>query len=162
MMGTQIVYLDVWQDCPADLQERVRRLWTVSGALRDEVEIEHRLLQLCFLGLHDRDVIGVSTVCRGLVEPLGREFYFFRCLVASAYRRHGVATQLAVRCRNRLESWALDHPDEGVSGMATVVEAPELAKRSRLPVWPNSGLTLIGYNERGQQMRVVWFKHVLL
>jgi hypothetical protein len=73
-----------------------------------------------------------------------------------------LATELAGRCVEVLKAWSLDHPDEMLKGMAAVIQSPELSEKCRDPVWPRTGLTVIGYTPRGEQIRLVWFDHARL
>lgn len=162
MTDPTVGYLDVWRNCPLHLRQQVKDLWAALGVVPDEAEVVARLEQLCYLARHGDRTVGVSTASLGRLPQLRGDFFFFRCLVAPDYRRHGVARALAVLCRQRLERWSQEHPEARALGMAAVVESPALNELSRLPVWPASGLTLVGYADRERQIRVAWFGHARL
>ena len=44
-------------------------------------------------------------------------------------------------------------------GMGCLVQGVELSAKKAQPIWPISGLRLVGYSDQGDQIRVVWFKH---
>ena len=49
--------------------------------------------------------------------------------------------------------------------MATIVESPALDEFSKRPVWEAPGmmgLVLVGYTQRGRQIRISWFEHARL
>ena len=101
----------------------------------------------------------MSTAQAGRLAQLRARFFFFRCLVDPEVRRRQIARQLAVNSRDALSVWSAQHPEAQMAGMATVVESPLLRELARTPVWPSSGLSLVGYTDNNQQIRVVWFEH---
>lgn len=158
----QIRFVDVWQAGSPEHHESVKHLWKSLGLMNGDAEINRRLQQLCFLAFDKDQLVGVSTTRLETLPNLRASFYLFRCLVLPQYRRQGVARGLTRHCRDRLSDWSRENPDPRACGMATIVESLLLSELSRLPVWPASGLTLIGHTEIGQQIRVVWFDHARL
>ena len=70
--------------------------------------------------------------------------------------RHAFAAIHLVEESHRvLAAWAKAHPEEEVAGMAAVYENPGIGSRGI----DYGNLVLIGYDARGQQMRVAWFPH---
>ncbi|HTE78320.1 MAG TPA: hypothetical protein VK653_16500, partial [Xanthobacteraceae bacterium] len=61
--------------------------------------------------------------------------------------------------RELLEQWSKSNPDEKVLGMAAVLENPNFDLLGTRPIWRGADLTLIGYNQLGQQIRLAWFDH---
>lgn len=157
-----VQYHAVWPECPPDWQDRVREFWRSQGLLTDEAEIGRRLRQICCLASLSDRLVGVSTARLALIPQLRASFFFFRCAVLPEFRQQGVARALAVRCRDTLSDWSRRNPEAHACGMATVVESPLLSEFAKLPQWPASGLSLIGYTEQGQQLRIVWFEHARL
>jgi hypothetical protein len=136
-------------------------LWHRLGAVPPEVASD-RVKELCAVAYGDGALAGVTTVVLGQMPQLGCRFAFFRCLVAPEYREQEIARKLTVYSRDLLAEWSSNHPDERVLGMAAIVQSPQLDALSRLPVWPASKLTLMGYTESGLQIRIVWFDHARL
>ncbi|MCF6226899.1 MAG: hypothetical protein L3J22_11455 [Xanthomonadales bacterium] len=162
MTNSEIKYINVWQNCPEKWQTATKDFWRILNILPDEAAFITRLEQLCTLAIDGDELIAVSTAFKVHYQPLRCDLYFFRCLVLPDYRRQSIARHLAVNCRDNLQHWVSDNPKKAAAGMATVVESPNLTDLSHQAVWPASGLNLVGYTQQGQQVRVVWFKDVLL
>lgn len=157
-----ITYRAVWQAADTRTQVEAMKFWADNGLLRRGVDPAARAAGLCVLAYDDGDVAGLSTVQIRPLALLHRRFAMFRCAVAPAHRRRGVATELAVRSRQALEAWALANPERQVEGMACVVRGAELAAKQAQPLWPRSGLGLVGYDGAGAQIRIAWFDHIVV
>ena len=152
-----------WQHADPKIARDAKAFWKRLGVLPPAISLDQRASELCAAAYLDGELVGVSTVSIGDLSSLpGCRFGFFRCLVAPEHRRAHLATSLTVFSRDVLSTWSKQHPEEGVLGMAAIIESPYLAELSRIPVWPASGLRLIGYTNNGQQIRVVWFEHARL
>ncbi len=162
MSNNEVSYLNVWKDCPEKWQSATKDFWLEMNLMPDENAIATRLGQLCTLAIEDEKLIGVSTVYKLNYEPLRCDLYFFRCLVSPQYRRQSIARQLTINCRDNLQEWVTANPQGAAAGMAVVVESPVFAKLSHQPTWSGPNLSLVGYTQQGQQVRVVWFKDILL
>ena len=153
----EVLLQPAWRLDDPKLAADTLALWQRLDAMPPHVA-KDRVSQLCAVARHGGEVVGVSTVVLDHVPQLGYRFALFRCLVDPAHRQQS----LAVYTRDMLAQWSKDHPEEAVVGMATVVESPKLDKLCKLPVWPASGLTLMGYTENNLQLRIVWFEHAAL
>jgi hypothetical protein len=58
-----------------------------------------------------------------------------------------------------LEVWSREHPTEEVLGLGAIVRSRLLVQNLDVPVYPRTKLALIGYTQRGFQIRVSWFGH---
>jgi hypothetical protein len=157
----EMLFQPAWRLDDPKIAADALALWRRLDAMPPQVA-ESRVKELCAVAQHGGEVVGVSTVALDHLPQLGYRFGLFRCLVDPAFRQQGVARSLAVYSRDLLAGWSKDHPEEAVVGMAAVVESPTLDELSRLPVWPASGLTLMGYTENNLQIRIVWFDHAAL
>jgi hypothetical protein len=158
---TDVRYVDVWQRVDADVRAHASALWRDTDAVPEQ-EREKRADSLCVVAYEGADLIGVSTVFLATMDAVRSRVGFLRVLVAKGRRGEHLSTELGGRCVEVLEAWSLDHPDELLKGMAAVIQSPELSEKSRVPVWPRTGLTVIGYTPRGEQIRLVWFDHARL
>jgi hypothetical protein len=61
-----------------------------------------------------------------------------------------------------LEAWAAANPAERVAGVGGILESRELAGVQRIPYWPTTRFNLIGFTGDGRQIRLRWFRDVLL
>ena len=158
---SNIVYSDVWQQVDAQVQADAIAMWRGLRALPPGTE-EDRTKSLCIVAYVGADLIGVSTIGLRQVDLVRSRFGFFRCLVVPEYRQQSVATELAVRCLKALAAWSEENPQENVKGMGAIIESALLTEKSRQPVWPKTGLTVVGYTPKGEQIRLAWFKHARL
>jgi hypothetical protein len=154
-------YVDVWQRVDADVRAHACALWRETDAVPEQ-ERDKRAESLCVVAYEGADLVGVSTVFLATMDAVRSRVGFLRVLVAKGRRGEHLATELAGRCVEVLKAWSLDHPDEMLKGMAAVIQSPELSEKCRDPVWPRTGLTVIGYTPRGEQIRLVWFDHARL
>ncbi len=157
----EVSYIDVWQQEDARVQADAIALWRNLKALPSAAE-EDRAKYLCVVAYVDADLVGVSTIDLRTMEAVKSRVGFFRCLVIPSYRQQSVATELTVRCYKVLETWSLDNPNEQLKGMGAVIESAHLTEKSKDPIWPLTGLTVIGYTPRGDQIRLAWFNHARL
>ena len=155
----EVSYRAVWQASDTRSQVEAMRFWADNGLLRRGVDPAARAAGLCLLAYDAGAVVGLATAQIRPLALLRRRFAMFRCAVAPDHRRRGVATELAVRSRQVLQAWALAHPEREVAGMACVVRGAELAVKQAQPLWPRSGLGLVGYDGAGAQIRIAWFDH---
>jgi hypothetical protein len=151
--------VDAWQRGDPKVEADVIAFWGRLGALPATVAPHDRARQLTCVAYRNGAIVGVATAYIEYLERLRTKFAFIRNLVHPDQRRSLVSSAVTARSREVLESWSLAHPEEGVLGMATVVQSAQLAGRAKYPIWENSGMNLIGYTEDGQQVRVSWFAH---
>lgn len=149
-----------WRKDDSHIREDALRVWRRMKAITPSQEDE-RLNSLCVVAYDGEDLVGVSTVGITVYAPVRAKVAWFRCLVLPAYRKKGVATEFAVRCKDVLEEWSKQRPAEKLMAFGTVVETPNLGSLYRKPVWPRTGLTLVGHTKKQQQIRLVWFGHAL-
>jgi GNAT superfamily N-acetyltransferase len=157
----EVLLQPAWRLDDPKLAAETLALWQRLDAMPPHVA-EDRVKELCAVAYRDGELVGVSTVVLDHLPQLGYRFGLFRCLVDPAYRQQGLARNLTVYSRDSLAGWSKDHPEEAVVGMAAVVESPKLDELGKQPVWPASGLTLMGYTQNDLQIRIVWFEHAAL
>mmetsp|Transcript_1544 Transcript_1544/g.3292 ORF Transcript_1544/g.3292 Transcript_1544/m.3292 type:complete len:164 (+) Transcript_1544:114-605(+) len=157
----ELEYKNVWKIDDASVRKDALELWRSLKALPAGQE-EDRLNSLCVVAHDGDELAAVSTIGITYDTAVYAKVAWFRCLVKDKYRQRGIATELAARCKVALEDWAKTHPYEKVMGFGTVVESPHLTSTSKRPIWPRTGMVLVGHTQAGQQIRLVWFEHALL
>jgi hypothetical protein len=140
-----------------------KAFWEKLGLISAE-ERERRVSELCIMAYAEGQVIGLSTVTFAMVPQVRQRFAMYRCAVAPEYRKHDMATFLSTNTRTVMEAWSLDNPSEKVMGLGAIIQAAELRSKGLQPNWPdeNLHLNLIGYTQRGEQVRIAWFRHARL
>ena len=159
----EITYATAWRRDDWKLESDAKGFWERLGLVSAE-ERERRAKELCSLAYADGQVIGVTTVTLNDYPPLRARFAFFRCAVAQEYRKHYLATYLTRHTLTTTEQWALENPQEKLLGYGAIIQAPELMRKGLEPIWHDWGtdLVLAGYTQRGEQIRVGWFRHARL
>jgi hypothetical protein len=146
-----------WRRHDEAIERDAVAFWRRLGILPSGVAPEDRAKELVAAAYRDGALIGVSTATLNRIESLRGRFAVIRAATDPAHRRTHVAIALAVASRELLERWAEAHPEEKIAGMAGVVENREIAARLAEPVWPVTGLHLVGHTPEGRQIRVAWF-----
>jgi hypothetical protein len=149
---------EAWQKQDFALETAAIGFWRRNDLLPPRVDERARARQLSVVAYVGDEVAGVSTLVLRVIPQVKSKLAMFRCSVSPAYRRFGVAAALAVASRDASEAWARRYPEHELKGMGCVVQGAELSEKKEQAVWPLSGLSLVGYNNRGEQIRVVWFK----
>lgn len=160
---SEITYATAWQRGDWKLAADAKLFWQELGLISAE-ERERRAPELCSIAYAGGKVIGVTTVTLTHYAPLRSRFAFFRCAVAPEYRRHYLATFLTRHSLTTMETFALENPGEKLQGLACILQAHELMSKGVYPQWAdwNIHLNLVGFTQRGEQVRVAWFRQAKL
>lgn len=148
-----------WRERDEALQSDARALWRELSVLPEGVDPDLRAEEIVSAAYVEDSLVAVSTAFIREIEFLKARFAMFRCVVAPAFRRHTLARVVAGHSRGVLEAWSYEHPEERVSGMGAVVQNADILNSPRRPIFRTSGLTLVGYTPKGEQIRVAWFNH---
>ena len=133
-------------------------LWTRMRALPEGTTGEERARELVSAAYRDGVLRGVATASIARVEHLLSRFAFVRVLVVPEERRAHLSGVLVSHARAIIDRWSEANPDEGVKGIALLIEAQELDARARVARWENSGTVFAGYLGT-TQLRVAFFDH---
>lgn len=156
----EIVYANVWKKMNGKARLGAMALWESTFGADMPCHIKNsRLEALCAVAYAGDEVIAVSTIGIEMPKTLYAKVGWFRCLVKPEFRKRHIATELAVRAKAALEEWSIENPHEAVLAFGTFVESPLLLEHAKNPIWPRTGLTIVGYTQKGMQIRVAWFKH---
>jgi GNAT superfamily N-acetyltransferase len=150
----------VWRQTDAAIEADAKALWRRLSVLPEGVDADLRADEIVSAAYVGDVLAGVTTAFVRELEFLRHRFYMFRGLVAPEFRKHNIGRRLLAHAREVLEAWAREHPEEGVAGIAGVIQNPVLVDRPRMPTSPVGAFTLVGYTDNGEQIRVAWFDHV--
>ncbi|MGH7023794.1 MAG: hypothetical protein ACREEB_09410 [Caulobacteraceae bacterium] len=151
-----------WRARDQAVEADAKELWRQLSVLPEGVDPDLRAEEILSLAYVDDTLAAVSTAFIREIEFLKARFAMLRCIVAPAWRHHNIARVITGHSKGVLEAWSQAHPEERVMGMAGVVQNAEILRNPNiggLPIWPTSGLTLVGYTPKGEQIRVAWFEH---
>jgi len=156
-------YATAWRRNDPVLAAQAIAFWTNSLRLPREMA-EQRVPELCSMAYAGGELAGLSTVTF-MDYPLFRSrFAFYRVAIAPEFRRQELAILLTRHTLTTMEGWSLEHPEEKLQGVAAIIEAKELGEKAHNPVWSEyyGNLNLAGFTQKGEQVRVAWFRHALL
>jgi hypothetical protein len=158
----EVTYKTIWQAGDLQTQALVIAFWREHKLLPRGEDPRARAAQICVVATEENRLVGVSTIQVRTLAHLRAKIAMFRCAVVPEHRRGGLAGALTVRSRDILEQWAMDNPEHQIMGLGCVVQGAELEPKQYQTVWPLSGMSLVGYDGNGHQLRVVWFKNARL
>lgn len=156
-----IVFEPAWQRKDPKQGEQAKAFWEAHNLLPAELRDWRAKNELVVLARLDGAVVGVSTANIEYQPPLRGRFAMYRCAVALEAQRHDLVTLLTVETYKILAAWSIENPNEQLLGIGTVIDGLALGDKARQPMWPDHdlNLNLVGYTDRGEQIRIAWFKH---
>ena len=135
-------------------------LWRRETGMPDE-EAKRRIHELLLVATLDGRLAGVSSAYLQLEPQLGMSLWGYRAFVAASHRMETIALSLALVGYGHLRDRFLSGVDRRASGVLYVVENEGLQQRFADAIWPRTGFTFIGENERGDHVRVRYFPGAL-
>jgi GNAT superfamily N-acetyltransferase len=149
-----------WRKADPGIEADAKALWRRLSVLPEGVDMDLRAEEIVVAAYVGEELAGVSTAFIRPIEFLRHRFAMLRGMVAPEFRMHNIGRRLVFHSRLVLEEWAREHPEEGVMGVAGVLQNRGLVEKPRLPTSPVGAFTLVGYTDAGEQIRVAWFDHV--
>jgi hypothetical protein len=135
-------------------------LWRRETGMPDE-EAKRRIHELLLVATLEGRLAGVSSAYLQREPQLGMLLWGYRAFVAATYRMETIALSLALVGYDHLRDRFLSGVDRRASGVLYVVENEGLQQRFADAIWPRTGFTFIGENERGDHVRVRYFPGAL-
>jgi GNAT superfamily N-acetyltransferase len=157
---TAFTFVSAWlRPDPARIEETAR-FWLTHGLMEPEA-VEDSAHGACAMAYAGRRLAGVTAVDFRTYSPLRSRLAFVHCAVAPEFRRQGLARRLVRQSLVVMEGWSLEHPEEGLQGLAAIIKTPDLKEKAKDPVWtdPYANLNLAGFTPKGGQVRLAWFRH---
>jgi hypothetical protein len=148
-----------WRRGDAAIEADATAFWERIGVLPEGVDPAQRAKELIAAAYKDGELIAVATATLELVDFLGVRMAVLRGATDPAHRRGHAQLALAVPSHDALRDWALAHPEEKLAGAVAFVAPGEWGDFTRMPVWPESELEVVGYTADNQQIRARWFDH---
>jgi len=160
---SNIRYENVWKNVSEEVKKGVFELWDeqTGGAMTDEMKQE-RIKTVSVVAIDGEKVVAISTLSIQKQQSLWCTIGYFRCIVDADYRRKGVASQLAIRCKKVLAEYSEEHPKQQIKAMGIQMPIKFLGDRGKRPFWPELGMSLVGFGQGQMQLRIAWLDHVKL
>ena len=147
-----------WRRDDAEIEADAIAMWRRNDLLPDDVDPAVRAKELIAASYKDGRLAAVATATIAEIDFLRARFAIIRGATDARFRRSHAQLSLSVPSREALWSWAREHPEEKLAGAIVFVDRSEWGDFTRLPVWPESELELVGYDQHGRQIRVRWFE----
>jgi len=164
--GGAMTFETAWPSADEKTREDLKAMWARLRVLPPGADADERAAQICVVGRVDGQLAAVSTAEITLMPRLKHRFAMVRAMVHPGYRSAEAILGLIRATHAALEDWSAANPDAAVAGLAVAIENPQLAEMLRYPGLamregdpPWSGLVLVGYTGKGEQIRVSWFRH---
>lgn len=149
---------NVWEEKPDALKEEIVDFWLRERALSSREQGEGRVAQVVFVARDSfGEIAGICTVYPRQNPQIKHIFYHFRTFVAAAHRRNLLAARFAVETRDFFNDRFVAGHNPEIIGMMVEAENEALKTKHTQAVWPYSGMVFIGYNQRGDHVRVYYF-----
>lgn len=149
-------YVVAWRKDDPKLKAEALRIWSDPGVLPRETNAEERINQLAIVAYEDGELAGLSTLNVRVFPQLKQKFAFFRAYILPDFRLREVGRDMVLATYKMIEDYALNHPDEKLAGMMAVVQIPGVGDN---PQGKKIKMTLIGYTNGNEQVRLTWFDH---
>lgn len=148
-----------WQLNNARFEQHAIALWRRIEQLPADTSPENRARELSSVAYDGDALAGVTTVELQDFPQLRQRFAFYRVLISPDFRGQDIAGPLGRAAYRALESWAIRNPAERVAGFASIRQSRYLIENYRSPYSRSTDAVLLGYTEKGYQVRVRWFDH---
>ena len=145
-----------WRRNDPKLETDVMALWHELNILPPDAKAEERIKEIAVLAYDDDVLIGVSSLEINYFEQMRQKFAFVREFIRPEYRKNQIANALVRHTREMIESYALAHLEEAIAGLAAIFQTPHLGRRA---IGLDSGMILVGYTRKHEQVRAGWFEH---
>jgi hypothetical protein len=126
--------------------------------LPEGVDPARRAKELIAAAYKDGRLAAVATATLGRIDFLRARFAIIRGATAPEFRRSHAQLSLSAPGRAAMHAWSRQHPEEKYAGAIVFVDRGEWGDFCRLPVWPESDLEVVGYDQHGRQIRARWFE----
>lgn len=151
-----ITFAEAWRKSDTQLEAEARAFWMSLDVPLINDASEQRPMQLAVIAYDEGKLIAVSTVEILFFDLLQQKFGFMREFVANDQPYEEISGALTQKTRAIVEAHARAHPEENIAGLAAVLQTPGIGQRA---VSPGSGLVLMGYTDKNEQVRACWFDH---
>ena len=154
---------NVWKQVSEDLKNEIIRFWEGNNALPTGEDPEERAGQVVFVVRNlQREIIALNTAVKVFARRFKNDFYYYRTMTDPKFREVGIGIDLLIRTRDFFERLHKEEKSESCIGILLNLENEMLAARFREAVWPRTKFIFMGYNPKGQQVRVYYFEGAVI
>lgn len=157
-IGEGLEVRTAWRRDDAAIEADAIAFWNRLGLLPEGVDPAARAKEVIAAAYKDGRLIALATATVGWIDFLRARFSIVRGATDPEFRRSQAQLALSAPGRAAMHAWARAHPEENYAGAIVFVDRSEWGDFTRLPVWPESELQVVGYDQHGRQIRVRWFE----
>ena len=152
-------FYNVWIQKTPELKKEIIDFWIKEKAL-PSVEAAQKRMEEVALITRDKNgnIVAVSSVYEKFSNQLENFFYFYRNYIAPAARRSNLSIAMLLTVRDFLEENFINRTKTRSIGMIVEVENKILQTYKNEAIWPHTKFVYIGKNEKGDHVRVYYFK----
>jgi len=151
--------INVWIHKTPDLKKEIIDFWIKEKALPSVEAAEKRVEQVIAIARDKNgEIAALSSVYEKFSNHLENFFYFYRNYVSPGARKANLGAAMLLAVRDFLESNYINKIKTRAIGMMVEVENKALQTYKNDAVWPLSKMVYIGKNEKGDHLRVYYFK----
>ena len=153
---------NVWENKSAEIKEEIINFW-LSEKVITEQSAKQRVNQVFIVcrDLEDK-IIGVNTLYKQYNVQLNNYFYYYRTYISPKARKSQMVVDMMLVARDYLEARYVNKQETETIGLFLEVENKDLKERLNQAIWPGSKFIYIGENQRGDHLRVYYFKNALI
>ncbi|MDO8287840.1 MAG: hypothetical protein Q7T44_01340 [Parvibaculum sp.] len=151
-----VEYIDAWRKDDPRLEADARRIWSEPGVLPEGKGTETRMKELALVAYEDGQLAGLTTLDVRVFPYVRQKFAFIRGFILPAFRMKAAGRDIMLETHKMIETWALKNPGEKLAGLAAIIQVPGVGDH---PVGRSTGMVLVGYTDRNEQVRIAWFDH---
>ncbi len=150
---------NVWEDKDEQLKEEIIDFWLSENAIPERKIAEQRVNQVFFV-VRDEDnkIIGVNTAYKAFNKQLNNHLYYYRTFICPKGRKYNMIGEMLFKTMDWLETRFIEKKDIEAVGILLEVENEQIKTRLNQAVWPTAQFYYIGKNQRGDHLRVHYFK----
>ena len=157
---SSLAYKVVWRCADAAMERDVLAFWRENQLLRDDADAAKRLRDICVVACEDERVVGLFSAEVRFFEPVRAKIAMLKIAVAPSHRKSKVSSYLSLFGSDVIEVWASDNPDEKVMGIGSISQVVSSSPYLKEAITPRrSHFGIINHTQRGEQVRLAWFKN---
>lgn len=148
----------VWETQTEELKEEIVDFWLRERALVGREQAQQRVSQVVLVARDGfGEIVGVCTAYPRQNPQLRHVLYHYRTFVAAEHRKEMIGFRLIVAARDYFNGRFLQGHDPHIIGMIIEIENPGIRNKFTRAIWAQTGFVFIGYNHRGEHVRVFYF-----
>ncbi len=150
---------NVWIQKTPELRKEIIDFWIEEKAL-PSVEAAEKRVEQVILVARDKNsrIAAISSIYEKFSNQLENFFYFYRTYIRKDARNSKLSIYMLRTARDFLEEKFINRVKTRAIGMIVEIENKMLQTYKNEAVWPHTKFVYIGKNERGDHVRVYYFR----